>query len=183
LIERVKGIWPTWSWAGRPVLIVFVGPLSPYWCIQKASFYNFTWSNPAFFDRKHKSGSYSLNSFNQFILLILVFELDYDLTLINFVYEKVLLWQRNESMAIFFFRPQILVPFMIFQLHCTSGDQTLLSLIENIKVGHIPLTLSINSFYFNQSILILIKVQNWYLPLRQHLSMSCYPNGFVYFRG
>jgi hypothetical protein len=60
------------------------------------------------------------------------------------------------------------------QVFITLHDQTLLSLIENIKVGHIPFTLSINSFYFNQSILILIKVQNWYLPLRQHLSMSCY---------
>ena len=34
----------------------------------------------------------------------------------NFVYEKALLWLRNESMAIFFFRPQILIPFMRFQL-------------------------------------------------------------------
>jgi hypothetical protein len=33
-----------------------------------------------------------------------------------FVYEKALLWRRNKSMAIFFFRPQILVPFMRFQL-------------------------------------------------------------------
>jgi hypothetical protein len=32
------------------------------------------------------------------------------------VYEKALLWRRNESMAIFFLRPQILVPFMRFQL-------------------------------------------------------------------
>ena len=32
------------------------------------------------------------------------------------MYEKALLWQRNESMANFFFWPQILVPLMIFQL-------------------------------------------------------------------
>jgi hypothetical protein len=36
-----------------------------------------------------------------------------------FVYEKALLWRRNESMAIFFFRPQILVPFD--EISITSG--------------------------------------------------------------
>jgi hypothetical protein len=35
-------------------------PFSPYWC-------NFTRSNPAYFDRKHKSGSF--NQLNQIILI------------------------------------------------------------------------------------------------------------------
>jgi len=40
-------------------------PFSPYW-------YNFTRSDPAYFDRKHKSGLYSLHSFNQLIQIILI---------------------------------------------------------------------------------------------------------------
>jgi hypothetical protein len=59
---------------------------SPYW-------YNFTRSNPAYFDRKHKSGLYFLHSFNQLnqiiLITVLLFRfLRYDWTLISCMKKK-----------------------------------------------------------------------------------------------
>ena len=58
------------SWNGGLVLIVYSWGqpppfFPPYW-------YNFTSSNPAYFDIKHNSGLYFLHSFNQLNQIILI---------------------------------------------------------------------------------------------------------------